>query len=322
MGDYRSERETIRWFIDENFYKFLTTVNACVAGGFITSVFSGLPVEDIDIFFRSEEDYEKTKRYLNSCESNKYRGTRSICETDRAQTYAMSHNKNFCPTTSSYGLSYFRRSEDNKETPFQIVKTTVNKGEPEEIINNFDLTVCQGAFDFKSEKFIFGDRFFVDISKREVRVNASCKNIIGCFFRLHKYMKKGFSVPPSEYMKVSFMMNGKRYLTFSDIVDDLQLSFNNSVVHHLYNKIRYPNGVRCEVKDSLLNNAFDPSFIVEWIEEYNVAGPHYPVKEGVDEREESLGRNTSYDNTYPPEYDSKGNLKTILSLPKIIDTSF
>ena len=282
MSDFRREREAIRWMVDEELYKFLLTIKACIAGGCITSIFSGTPVVDIDIFFRTPEDYVKAKNYFLACEKSKYRGTQSIYETERAKTFSMEHNKKYNPDVCGYGMSFHRRDADNKEVIIQIVNSDVNYGSPEEIISNFDLTVCQAAFDFNTEQFVIGSRFLQDIARKRIVINPDCKNIVGGFFRIQKYIEKGYTVSPREYLKLAFMLYAKKYKTYRNFIDDLKICFNDPLVHHFYNKVRFPMGVRCEEKNSLLDNPFYPEVIVEWIEEFNVAGPHYPVKEGKD----------------------------------------
>jgi hypothetical protein len=105
------------------------------------------------------------------------------------------------------------------------------------------------------------------------------------------------------------MLANKKYKTYAEFVDDLKICFNDPLVHHLYNKVRYPTGTRCEVNDSIMGNVFDPCVIVEWIEEFNVAGPHYPVKEGRDMTE---GVKKEYS---APEIDSVGNVIEFKSNP-------
>ncbi len=325
MDDFRRERESIRWVVDDELYKFLSTIQACIAGGCITSIFTGQPIADIDIFFRKPEDYEKAKIYLNQCEMKKYRGTRAVCETDKAKTFAMTHNKKYCPQEVGYGLTYFRQNADEKEVVVQIVRDDVNCGEPEDIVNRFDITACQAAFDFKTDNFVMGSRFLQDNARRRIVINPETKNVMGTFYRIQKYIEKGYTVSPREYIKLAFMLSNKKYQTFKDFTDDLKICFGDPLIHHFYNKVRYPTGTRCEEKDSMMLNPFDPMVVVEWIEEFNVAGPHYPVKEGKDLTEEV---NKDY---AAPTFDEFGNIEptknrlddffgTILSTPQITPT--
>lgn len=309
MSDYRREREAIRWIVDDELYKFLSTIQACIAGGCVTSIFTGQPIADIDIFFRKPEDYEKAEKYFNACENRKFRGTRSVCSTGKAKTFAMEHNKKYCPMSVGYGQTYFRDNKDNKEVIIQIVRDDVNCGEPEDIVNRFDITACQAAYDFKTDTFVIGSRFLQDNARRRIVINSECKNVIGTFFRIQKYIEKGYTVSPREYVKLAFMLVNKKYKTYRDFVEDLKLSFQDPLVHHFYNKIRYPTGTRCEEKNTMLDNPFDAAVVVEWVEEFNVAGPHYPVKEGKDLSEE---KNKDYST---PDIDNEGNVIT----PKVSD---
>ncbi len=303
MSDYRREREAIRWIVDDELYKFLSTIQACIAGGCITSIFTGQPINDIDIFFRTPEDYEKAEKYLNACESRKFRGTRAVCNTERAKTFAMSHNMKFCPDVVNYGISYFRKGEDEKEVIIQIVRSDINCGEVEDIVNRFDITACQAAFDFKTDTFVMGSRFLQDNARKRIVINPETKNVVGTFYRIQKYIERGYSISPREYIKLAFMLANKKYKTFGDFTDDLKICFHDPLIHHFYNKVRYPTGTRCEVKDSMMNNPFDAAVVIEWIEEFNVAGPHYPVKEGKDLTEEPKKDYAA------PEIDASGNVK-------------
>lgn len=283
-------------------YKFLSTINACIAGGFITSIFTGNPISDVDIFFRNPEDYEKANNYFKLCQIKVYRNTKSVCETDKANTFSTTYNNKYYTDSYDYGLSFSRRADDDSELIIQIVKDSVNCGEPEDIINRFDIMACQAAFDFKTEKFVIGSRFLQDNIRKRITINSECKNVIGCFYRIQKYIDKGYTVSPREYIKLAFMLQNKKYKTYRNFVDDLKICFNNPLVHHFYNKVRFPTGVRCEEKNSLLDNPFYPEVIVEWIEEFNVAGPHYPVKEGKDMSDMKTNDIST------PIYDASGNI--------------
>lgn len=313
MSDYRREREAIRWIVDDELYKLLSTIRACIAGGCITSIFTGQPIADIDIFFRDQVSYDRAVRYFGMCERNKYRGTRAVCETDKAKTFAMTHNKKYYPDVANYGLTFFRKDANQTEVVIQLVRHDVNCGEPEDIVNRFDITACQAAFDFKTDNFVLGSRFLQDNARRRVVINPECKNVIGAFFRMQKYIEKGYTVSPREYLKAAFMLADKKYKTYREFVDDLKLSFQDPLIHHFYNKVRYPVGIRCAEKDSMMDNPFDASVIVEWIEEFNVAGPHYPVKEGKDLTEEV---NKDYS---APKVDEHGD---VIEIGRQIDNFF
>jgi hypothetical protein len=305
MGDYRREREVIRWAMDPEIYKYLTTVGAFIAGGCITSIFTGQPINDIDIFFRSHDEYEKAKKFLIACEEKKFRHMNKVCETDRAVTFKIDHNNKLNPETCGYGITFFRKDVEMGDMVIQIVRPDVNSGEPEEVVRRFDFTVCQAAYDIREEKFVFGERFFQDCARKRLVFNSESQNIIGSFFRIDKYRERGYTMAPRELLKMAAVFTNRNYKTFRQFVEDLKKGFQDPVIHHLYNKIRYPTGTRVAENESLLDAAFDASSVMEWIDEFNVAGPHYPVKEGKDMVEEVEKAKIDYSK---PNYDSKGNL--------------
>lgn len=305
MGDYRREREVIRWAMDPEIYKYLTTVGAFIAGGCITSIFTGQPINDIDVFFRSHVEYEKAKKFLIACEEKKFRHMNKVCETDKAVTFKIDHNIKMNPESCGYGMTFFRKDVEMGNMIIQIVRPGVNSGEPEEVVQRFDFTVCQAAYDIREEKFIFGERFFQDCARKRLVFNSESQNIIGSFFRIDKYRERGYTMAPRELLKMAVVFTNRNYKTFRQFVEDLKKGFQDPVIHHLYNKIRYPTGTRVEESGSLLDAAFDASSVMEWIDEFNVAGPHYPVKEGKDMVEEVEKPKIDYSK---PSYDSNGNL--------------
>jgi hypothetical protein len=305
MGDYRREREVIRWAMDPEIYKFLTTVGAFIAGGCITSIFTDQPINDIDIFFRTADAYDKAKSFLTECENKKFRNMTRVCETDKAVTFKIDHNIKLNPSSCGYGMTFFRNKAEMGNMVIQIVRPDVNSGEPEEVVRRFDFTVCQAAYDIREEKFVFGDRFFQDCARKNLVFNSESQNIIGSFFRIDKYRERGYTMAPSELFKMVAVFTNRNYKTFRQFVEDLKKGFQDPIIHHIYNKIRYPTGTRVKEKESLLDAAFDASSVIEWIDEFNVAGPHYPVKEGNDMVEEVEKAKVDYSK---PRYDSQGNL--------------
>lgn len=93
---------------------------AIVAGGFIRSYYAGEEISDMDIYFKTEKDFNNAGKSMD-----KY-GWQLIGKTDRALTYT-----------------------DGKNL-VQLIGYVF--GEPAEIVNAFDYTVCSAALIFKKEK--------------------------------------------------------------------------------------------------------------------------------------------------------------------------
>jgi hypothetical protein len=109
---------------------------AFVAGGAITSVFSSSRINDFDLFF---PDYIALQGALYSKLVEVAKKDGKTIETDSALSLMVNNHR------------------------LQLIKVAV--GTPEEIISDFDFTICQGAFHF-ARGFIFGDDFFQHLAQR------------------------------------------------------------------------------------------------------------------------------------------------------------
>ena len=76
-------------------------------------------------------------------------------------------------------------------------------GEAEDIFQWFDFTVTHGAYDFEKEGFVFGDRFFMDVSKRRLVYSGASKYPICAMYRTKKYVARGYELPGSTIMHIA-----------------------------------------------------------------------------------------------------------------------
>ena len=105
---------------------------AFIAGGAVTSVFCSSKIKDFDVFFRSPQ-------FLTQGLSAMPRDDKTI-DTDSALSSIVEGHR------------------------VQLIK--VLTGSPQQIIDSFDFTVCQGAFEL-SDGFTFGPEFFHHLAQRQ-----------------------------------------------------------------------------------------------------------------------------------------------------------
>ena len=74
---------------------------------------------------------------------------------------------------------------------FQVILLDELLGSPNEIINQFDFTVTQGAYDCSCDNFTFGKDFLKHIAQRRLVFNLKANYPIASLFRVNKYLKKG-----------------------------------------------------------------------------------------------------------------------------------
>jgi len=157
-------------------WKILKENNAILAGGFLTDIYiESISHSDVDFFFRNANDFTEANNLLTGLSL-----TLSPYQTDNAITYFV-----------NYGL-------------MQLIRA--NFGTPQEIINEFDLSVSKVALDLKDEKMYFGENFLKHISENKVRIEkfGSQQTL---FLRVLKYVRdKGFILDEMDYMKLTILL--------------------------------------------------------------------------------------------------------------------
>ena len=154
--------------------ELFTIYKAYVAGGAITSLFCNREINDIDVYFRNKEDYIGFIReiYDNSC---------LMTHTNKA--------------------TLFVHGTGNTNVKLQLIRFDFFDN-AEKIFEKFDYTVCMGAFDFTTEKFILHQDFIKDNCCRILRFNSNTAYPIISLLRVQKYEKKGYEISKSEFIRV------------------------------------------------------------------------------------------------------------------------
>jgi hypothetical protein len=137
-----------------------------VGGGFIRSIVAGEPINDVDVFVKSEKDAELLS--LKLC-----RDKSDIYKTDNAYTI-------------------------KGKLPIQIIHRWVfNK--PEDVGNSFDFTICNAVIYFDGENFdsYCDNRFYIDLAAKRIVYRNPVRNedAGGSMLRVLKYYQKGYRIP-------------------------------------------------------------------------------------------------------------------------------
>jgi hypothetical protein len=155
--------------------KYIKNTKGFIAGGCFKDIFSGKKLRDVDIFFPTEEDYNKALEiYTKKCKGKKG-GLREIYSNDNCTGYR----------DSKRGIN------------IELIKSIF--GNPEDVINQFDFTVVQAAY-FNPEgeepiQFIYHPQFFEHLTLKRLVVNSD--NIVkpvSTLNRAFKYAGYGFGL--------------------------------------------------------------------------------------------------------------------------------
>lgn len=178
-------------YVPEVIHKALKDINYFIAGGACTSVFSNNKINDIDLFFYSEQDCLNAIAAFGTLPEVKSNFT-----TDNAISYSC----------------------DNKK--FQIIKCLY--GTPQEIIEKFDYTVVMCAYEPKTGEFTLADNFIYHLAERKLIFNPNIDYPISSLFRSKKYILRGYDFPITEMFKLSLAINNLKLESYGDVKKQLE----------------------------------------------------------------------------------------------------
>lgn len=149
--------------------KFMIGHSGFIAGGCFKNIFNNEPIKDIDVFFKSESDFDKAVKYFNGSDD-------------------------FEPYYESKNVTAFRHKDSHVSV--ELVQTIF--GTPEEVISKFDFTVVKFAY-YKEEvedeltyKAIYHKHFFEHLHLKRAIVDDEIPKPMSTFNRLLKYRKYGY----------------------------------------------------------------------------------------------------------------------------------
>lgn len=159
---------------------------AFVAGGALTSAFTGAPINDVDIYFKSQEDF------INAVEQAYDEGLWCVSATDRAVTFA-------------HGSSIIQLMH------FDFFET------PEAIFDAFDFTVAMAAYDIDKEEFVFHQDFLKHASQRFLRFHSGTRYPYGSLLRVLKYQQRGYSIGKGDLLRIGLSLQKVSLNSWDDL---------------------------------------------------------------------------------------------------------
>jgi len=151
-----------------------------IAGGSILSIATKSEINDYDVYPKNQQGFEDA--------------IHSLCD-----------NGCFVVNISDRAITFKSNTETNEKGERTIIQVmTYDYFEtPEKIFENFDFTVCMGAFDTDTKKYVFHDDFYPDIATNTLRFNHKTRYPLNSLLRVNKYRQKGFFISKPEYTKMA-----------------------------------------------------------------------------------------------------------------------
>lgn len=175
-----------------------------LSGGALTSMFSGQPVHDLDVYFRSSEALsqflENNELFIQSA-------------TDKALTCTIRTAQYSSVTIQCIYFDYFEKAED--------------------IFESFDFTVNMAAFDFDTETFVFHDEFFKDLAMKKLVFNPKTCFPIVSMMRTQKYIKRGYTISNKDFRKIILEVNKLDLSTKENFIKQIGGMYSNAALVEL-----------------------------------------------------------------------------------------
>lgn len=187
---YEFEKKKLENYIGTALYNSLKSYKCFIAGGTITSLFCNRDINDIDIYFRSQNDVID---FLTESWNNK--------------DWVVAHTKK--ATLIQYGDIQIQLIH------FNYFKTA------QEIFNTFDFTVCMGVFDFEIEEFVLHNDFLKHNAQRMLQFNINTAFPIVSALRVQKYEQKGYHISKPEYIRILLACMGLKITSYDELKEQM-----------------------------------------------------------------------------------------------------
>lgn len=171
--------------------------NGCfVAGGAVTSVFTGKPVNDLDVYFPSKEAFSKVMAEIYAHDNIGFGDARMCHITDRS----------------------ILLTSDEQDVQFIVFKFFDSV---QDIFNSFDFTAVMGAYDLAKDQFVFHPDFFKHNSQRFLKFNKGTDYPLISMLRVDKYRERGYTTSKQEMLKIGMAINAKNFDSWEKVRDEV-----------------------------------------------------------------------------------------------------
>lgn len=172
---------------------------AYIAGGALTSVFTRQPINDYDIYFKSEQSFR------DAVENAYGDGLWCVDVSKRAATFAEGNSVyqfmhfGFFPTAS-------------------------------EIFDAFDFTACMAAYDFDAKELVLHDDFLTHCSQRFLRFNPGTRYPLASAVRVLKYQDRGYSIGKGDITRIALACRKVEINSWEDLKDQIGGAYGDKVL--------------------------------------------------------------------------------------------
>lgn len=188
---FEVEKAKIKQMIGSDLYDLFKDTKCILAGGAITSIFSGAEVNDWDLYVTDKEGLSRLVTQVFG-----------VSEEDHIAPFDLIVK--FATNRSMLGIDKYSKNK------LQFIHYKIFK-DAQDIFNSFDFEHVMGAFDFATEEFVFHDNFFKSLAQRNIVFNPNTDFPIVSMLRTNKYRERGFKISKAQMLRVAFTIASRDY---------------------------------------------------------------------------------------------------------------
>lgn len=170
-------------------------VGLILAGGAVLSIITGQNVNDLDFYMKDRQREAEVLLLLKKYFPGAGYVSRNAITMKR------------------------KSSRSNKVWSIQLILRFA--GPVHHIFETFDFTITQGAYDFCTKSFEFGERFMQDVAAKKLVYLGGSRYPICAMYRTKKYGERGYAVPGSTIMHIALSIVRLDIKTYGELKDQL-----------------------------------------------------------------------------------------------------
>ena len=154
--------------------------------------------------------------------------------------YLFDEESSFVINVSNRSITFKSNNIVNDDETRAIIQVMIfdEFDSPDKIFQNFDFTVCMGAFDGDSHEYHFHGDFFPDVASRTLRYNPNTKFPFNSMLRIGKYLAKGFHLPKSEMIRMCLNLQ-KMPSSWEELENAIGGSYGKQVMIHKKDEMEF-----------------------------------------------------------------------------------
>lgn len=163
---------------------------AIIAGGAVTSVFTNKPINDVDVYFKSQAHFEGA---IESAYEDGY----------------------WCADVSKRSVTFKDGDTIIQYMHFDFFPTA------NDIFKAFDFTVCMGAYDYEAREMVLHPDFLKHNSQRFLRFNPGTNFPLASATRVIKYQDRGYTIGKGDILKIALACRKVDINSWADLKDQI-----------------------------------------------------------------------------------------------------